>query len=176
MIRTIADLDAIRNDCRRMVTKRAAVSAGVAVVPIPGADLVADVGLLSKLLPAISERVGLREDQVRKMDATRAQQVLAIAGTLGNNVIGRAVSKRVVIALLRRMGVRVATASAARYVPLIGSAVAATVNFGAMKLAGNAHIEDCYATAKALAGLDGVDPSGDRSDAGRRTSSGAPQE
>jgi len=162
MIRTIADLDAIRNDCRRMVTKRAAVSAGVAVVPIPGADLVADVGLLSKLLPAISERFGLREDQVRKMDATRAQQVLAIAGTLGNNVIGRAVSKRVVIALLRRMGMRVATASVARYVPLIGSAVAATISFGAMKLAGNAHIEDCYATARALAGLDGADLPGAR--------------
>jgi uncharacterized protein (DUF697 family) len=154
MIRTIAELDAIRDECRRMVTKRAAVSAGAAVVPIPGADLVADVGILSKMLPAISERFCLREDQVQKMDATRAQQVLAIAGTLGNNVIGRAVTKRAVVAMLRRMGIRVATASVARYVPLIGSAVAATISFGAMKLAGNAHIEDCYATARTLAGLD----------------------
>ena len=63
-------------------------------------------------------------------------------------------TKRVVIALLRRMGLRVATASVARYVPLLGSAVAATISFGAMKLAGNAHIEDCYTTAKALAGID----------------------
>jgi hypothetical protein len=35
-------------------------------------------------------------------------------------------------------------------VPFIGSAVAATISFGAMKLAGNAHIDDCYATAKTL--------------------------
>jgi uncharacterized protein (DUF697 family) len=153
MIHTQAELDTIRNACRRMVTKRAAISAGVSVVPIPGADLVADVGILTKMLPAISERFGLREDQVRKMEASNAQRVLAIAGTLGNNVIGRAISKRVVIALLRRMGVRVAAASVARYVPLLGSAVAATISFGAMKLAGNAHIEDCYTTAKALAGL-----------------------
>jgi len=34
-------------------------------------------------------------------------------------------------------------------VPFIGSAVAATISFGAMKLAGNAHI-NCCATAKAL--------------------------
>jgi len=157
MIRTVSELDAIRTECRHMVTKRAAISAGVSVVPVPGADLIADVGLLTKLLPAISEKFGLREDQVQKMDSTRAQQVLAIAGTLGNNVIGRAVTKRVVIAVLRRMGVRVATASVARYVPILGSAVAATISFGAMKLAGNAHIEDCYATAKTLAGLDTED-------------------
>lgn len=154
MTHTLAELDAIRDDCRRMVTKRAAISAGAAVVPVPGADLVADVGILRKMLPAISERFGLREDQVDKMDASRAQQVLAIAASMGNNVIGRAVSERVVIALLRRMGIRVATASVARYVPFIGSAVAATISFGAMKLAGNAHIDDCYATAKTLAGLD----------------------
>jgi len=154
MTHTLAELDAIRAECRRMVTKRAALSAGAAVVPVPGADLIADVGILRNLLPAISERFGLREDQVAKMDASRAQQVLAIAASLGNNVIGRAVSKRIVIALLRRMGMRVATASVARYVPFVGSAVAATISFGAMKLAGNAHIEDCYRTARTLAGLD----------------------
>ena len=135
-----------------MVTKRALASAGVAVVPIPGADLVADIGILTNLLPAISERFGLREEQIRKMDPSRAQQVLVIASSLGNNVIGRAVTKRMVVALLRRMGVRVATGSVAKYVPFIGSAVAATISFGAMKLAGDAHVEDCYRTARALIG------------------------
>ena len=31
-----------------------------------------------------------------------------------------------------------------------GSAVAATISFGAMKLVGNSHVEDCYKTALAL--------------------------
>ena len=144
------ELDTIRDECRRMVTKRSLTSAGAAVIPVPGLDLVADVGILTKLLPAVSERFGLREDQVCKMDASRAQQVLVLASSIGNNVIGRAVTKRVVIAILRRMGVRVATASLARYVPFVGSAIAATISFGAMKLAGNAHIDECYATAAAL--------------------------
>lgn len=150
MIRTQAELDAVADECRRMVTKRALVSAGAAVVPIPGADLVADVGILSNLLPAISAKFGLREDQVEKMEPARAAQVLVIASSMGNNVIGRAITKRIVIALLRRMGVRVATASVARYVPFIGQAVAGTISFGAMKLAGNAHIDDCVATMKRL--------------------------
>lgn len=154
MTHTLAELDAIRDECRRLVTKRAAISAGATVVPVPGVDLVADVGILRKMLPQISERFGLRDDQVARMDASRAQQVLAIAAGMGNNVIGRAVTKRVVIALLRRMGIRVAAASVARYIPFLGSVVAATISFGAMKLAGNAHIDDCYATAKTLAGWD----------------------
>jgi uncharacterized protein (DUF697 family) len=154
MIKTLAELDAIRDECRKMVTRRSLASAGAAVVPIPGADLVADIGLLTSMLPAISARFGLREDQVRTMDPGRAQQVLVYASSLGNNIIGRAVTRKMIVALLRRMGVRVATASVARYVPLIGSAVAAGISFGAMKLAGNAHIEDCYATARRL--MDGA--------------------
>jgi len=150
MITTLAELDRVRDEARGMVTKRALTSAGAAVVPIPGLDLVADVGILTNLLPAISERFGLREDQVEKMESSRAQQVLVLASSMGNNVIGRAVTKRVVIAILRRMGARIATGSVARFVPFIGSAVAATISFGAMKMAGNAHIDDCYATAKAL--------------------------
>ena len=150
MIRTLSELDAVADECRRMVTRRALVSAGAAVVPIPGADLVADVGILTNLLPAISGRFGLREDQVEKMEPGQAAQVLVIASSMGNNIIGRAITKRVVIAILRRMGVRVAAGSVARYVPFIGSAVAGTISFGAMKLAGNAHIDDCYATAKRM--------------------------
>jgi len=150
MIQTLAELDAVRDECRRMVTQRSLMSAGAAVLPLPGVDLVADVGLLTKLLPAISERFGLSENQVQAMDPSRAQQVLVLASSLGNNFIGRAVTKRLVIAVLRRMGVRVATASAARFVPLIGSAVAASISFGAMKLAGNAHIDDCYRTVRAV--------------------------
>jgi len=150
MIHTLAELDAVRTECRRMVTKRSLVSAGAAAVPVPGIDLVADVGLLTNLLPAISERFGLSEEQVRKMEPGRAQQVFVLASSLGNNFIGRIVTKRLVVAVLKRMGVRVATRSVARYVPFIGSAFAASISFGAMKLAGDAHVEDCYRTAKAL--------------------------
>jgi len=73
-----------------------------------------------------------------------------MASSMGNNVIGRTVTKRIVTSLLRRVGARVAAGSVAKFVPFIGSAVAAGISFGAMKLVGNAHIEDCYKTARAL--------------------------
>ena len=150
MITRLEDLERVRAESRSLVTRRSLMSAGAAVVPIPGVDLVADVGLLTTLLPKISEMFQLDHEQVQKLEPHLAQQVLVMASSMGNNVIGRAVTKRVVIAILRRMGVRIATGSIARFVPFIGSAVAATISFGAMKMAGNAHIDDCYATAKAL--------------------------
>lgn len=150
MITSADTLERIRLECRSMVMTRALVNAGVTVVPIPAIDLVADIGILATMLPAISARFELDHDSVKKLEPHLAQRAFAVAAGLGNNVIGRFVTRRLVTQLLRRIGVRLATASIVRYVPLIGSAVAATISFGAMKLAGDAHVEDCYRTALAL--------------------------
>jgi uncharacterized protein (DUF697 family) len=150
MIRSLAELDSIRRDCRKMVTRRSLMSAGAAVVPIPGADIVADVALLASMLPDISRRFELDHDQVAKLEPHLAQRVFVLASSMGNSFIGRIVTKRLVVAVLRRVGVRLAAASAAKYVPLLGSAVAGTISFAALKLTGNTHVEDCYRTAAAL--------------------------
>jgi uncharacterized protein (DUF697 family) len=150
MIQTVAELDRVREDCRQLVTKRAMTAAATSMVPIPGLDLIADVGLLTKLLPDISARFGLSEAQVRKLDPHLAERVLVMASGLGNTMIGRAVTKRVAASLLKRVGARLAAGSVARFVPFAGTAVAASIGFGAMKMAGNAHVEDCYRTALAL--------------------------
>ncbi|WP_457349119.1 hypothetical protein [Sphingomonas sp. UYP23] len=102
------------------------------------------------MLPEISRRFGLDHEQVEKLDPQVAEKVFVVAASMGNNVIGRMVTKRLVTSLLRRVGTRVATASVAKYVPLIGSGIAAGISFGAMKLVGNSHIEDCHRTAKTL--------------------------
>lgn len=55
MITRLEDLERVRAESRSLVTRRSLMSAGAAVVPIPGVDLVADFGLLTTLLPNISE-------------------------------------------------------------------------------------------------------------------------
>lgn len=44
--KTIEELDEIKEECMKMVNKRAAVSGLISVVPMPGVDVVADVKLL----------------------------------------------------------------------------------------------------------------------------------
>jgi uncharacterized protein (DUF697 family) len=150
MFQTIEELDKARNECRRLVTRRAMVSSGAAVVPVPGADVLADVGLLTTLLPEISRRFGLSADQVSRLDPQRAEKILLFAKSIGNSFIGRVVTRQLVVAALRKIGIRVATKSVTKYIPLIGSAVAATISFGAMKMLGNAHVDDCYEAAKRM--------------------------
>ena len=150
MITSLAELERVRAECLKLVTKRSWMAACAAVVPIPGVDIVADISLLTTMLPEISKRFELGHEQVEKLEPHLAEKVLVMASSMGNNIIGRAVTKRVATMLLKRVGKRVATASVAKYVPLVGSALAAAIGFGAMRLVGRSHIEDCYRTAKSL--------------------------
>ena len=59
VVPTGKQVQAVARQCRRLVTKRALMAAGVAMVPIPGLDWVTDVGVLVKLLPEINEAFGL---------------------------------------------------------------------------------------------------------------------
>jgi len=59
VIVTLEELDQARASCRRMVTRRSLAAAGAAVVAIPGADLVADIGLLANMLSRVSQALGL---------------------------------------------------------------------------------------------------------------------
>lgn len=147
-ITTIAELDRVRDEARKLVTKRALVSAGASVVPVPGADLIVDANILTKLLPDISSRFGLSERQVQALEPDRAKQVLLIAANLGNGVIGRSITRRVVTMLIRKVGARYASKSLLRFVPFAGQVAAAGISFGAMKLVGNSHIDDCYETVR----------------------------
>ena len=150
MITTIAELDKARTECRRLVTSRALAAAATSIVPIPGLDIAADIGLLTSILGRINERFGLSEAQIERLDPGVAEKALIVAAGLGNGLIGRAISKRLIALALKRVAKRLAVGSAAKFIPVAGTVLAAGLGYGAMKVAGNAHIEDCYRTARAL--------------------------
>ena len=52
-------IEAVAERCRRLVSWRALVGAGVAMVPLPGLDWLTDVALLLKLIPEINREFGL---------------------------------------------------------------------------------------------------------------------
>jgi hypothetical protein len=146
--RTLEELDALRDECKAMVTKRAGLSAGAAVLPIPGLDLGTDIALLVELIPAINRKFGLGPDQVQGLDPKVQRIILVGATSLGNNLIGKWVTQQLVMQMLQRLGIRVASKTAAKFVPILGQALAASISFGAMKLLGNAHVDDCYTVAR----------------------------
>lgn len=149
--RTLAELNALRDECKSMVTKRAGLSAGAAVIPIPGIDIGADVSLLVEMIPAINRQFGLTPEQINGLDP-QVQKILLVAiSSVGSGLIGRYVTKELVLQVLKRIGIRLATKSAAKFIPILGQALAAGISFGAMRMVGNSHVDDCYEVAKRLA-------------------------
>jgi uncharacterized protein (DUF697 family) len=69
ILKTISELDRIREECKSMVNKRASASAAAAVIPVPGADIGADVAIMLELLPAINRKFGLSPEQLDGLDA-----------------------------------------------------------------------------------------------------------
>ena len=145
------DLQAVAQQCRQMVRKRALVAAGVAMVPLPGLDWLTDVGLLVELLPRINAAFGLSPQQIERLAPDRRVVVYKAISAGGGMLIGKIVTRDLVIMLLKLVGVRLTTQQAAKFVPLAGQAVSAALTYGALKYVCEQHIQQCLAVSKQLA-------------------------
>ena len=160
MQKSLRDLDAVRDECRALVTRRATLSAGAAVIPLPGLDIGTDVAILIKLLPKINEKFGLTPAQIEQLDTETKSVVMMFISGLGASLVGRLVTRELVIKVLMKLGVRVTTKGIVKLVPLLGQALSASISFGAMKLLGNQHIDECYEVARrTLLDMDARNPS-----------------
>lgn len=147
-IRSIEELDVVRLRCKKMVKKRAMASGGMALLPVPGVDIAADVGLLLELLPAINRQFCLSPEQIDQLDSQLKSFLYGVIKTTGSRVAGQLVTRQVVINLLQKLGVRLTAKQGLKFIPFAGQAAAAAISGSAMLLIGNAHIKECYAIAK----------------------------
>lgn len=143
-IRTRTQLDQVRRQCRKLVTTRAVTAGAASAIPGAVAGIAADVTILLELLPKINRAFGLDPEQIDTLDEQVKQQILVLSGTIGSKLIGRAVTKELVLAAVKAVGVRASIKAAASWVPFIGSAVGGVLGFGMMKIVGNQHVEECY--------------------------------
>ena len=144
-------IDDVAARCRRLVTKRALFGAGVAMVPLPGVDWLTDVALLLKLIPEINRAFGLSPEQVARLSPDRRIVVYKAISAGGSLLIGRLVTREVVMTMLKMVGVRLTTQQAAKYVPLAGQAVSAVLTFSALKYVCEQHIRQCMEVSRLLA-------------------------
>jgi hypothetical protein len=137
------DLDRVANECYSMVTTRAGLSGAVAAVPMPGVEIAADVAILLRLLPAISQRFGLSSDQIDQYDAQSKMFLYNLIVEMGSKVAGKVITTEVVLYLLKRAGLTVTASTLTKYLPVVGQIAAAGLSFAAMKYIGDAHVAEC---------------------------------
>ncbi|MGZ5132393.1 MAG: hypothetical protein ACXWIG_17185 [Caldimonas sp.] len=145
---TERELDAVVVHCRRMVHRRSAVAAGVAVVPIPGIDWLTDVAVLMKLIPDINQAFGLTAGQVERLSPDRRVVVYKAISAGGSLLVGKLVTREVVMQALKLVGVRLSTQQAAKYVPIAGQAISAALTYSSLRYVCEQHIQQCVSVSK----------------------------
>ena len=144
------DLQAIAQHCRKLVTRRAVFAAGVAMVPVPGLDWLTDVGVLVRLLPEISAAFGLTPAQIERLAPDRRIVVYKAISAGGGLLVGKLVTRELVLRMVQMVGVRLSTQQAAKFVPIAGQALSAALTFTALKYVCEQHIQQCMAVARQL--------------------------
>ncbi len=141
-----------------MVTRRALASAGAVLVPLPGLDLAADVALLTQLIPAINREFGLTPDQIERLSPHAKVLVYKAIVAFGGAMVGRVITRDLVLRTLAAVGMRITAKSAARFVPIAGQAVSAGLSYTAMRFVGTAHVRDCRRVVEAVLAEEGLAP------------------
>ncbi len=135
--------------CRKLLHRRSLVAAAASVVPLPGLDWAVDAALLSRLIPEINTRFGLTSTQIGQLEPRQREQVQKAVAMVGSALIGKLISKEVVLRMARKVGVRLTAGQAAKYVPLAGQAISAAVGYSAIRYLGEEHLKDCVRVALA---------------------------
>ena len=143
-----ATMQAAVKRSRKLLNKRALVAAAASAMPVPGLDWAVDAAMLSKLIPEINKEFGLTPAQLDQLDPKKRDQVQKAVALVGSVLIGKFISKDLVITAATKIGVRLSTKQLAKYVPFAGQIVSAAVGFAAIRYFGEEHMKDCIRVAQ----------------------------
>lgn len=144
------EISEVRDRCRRLVQRRAAVSAGISAVPLPGLDVVADLRLFATLIDDINREFGLTPEQVGRLQPQLKIRAYEAAVSVGGTMVGRYITREVILKLLQRSASKLVTKQVTRFVPLAGQAASAAIGFFAFRQIGYQHVDACASVARAL--------------------------
>lgn len=142
-----ADLIAAVQRSRRLLARKALLAAAASAVPLPGVDWAADAALLSRLVPQISAEFGLSVTQIENLAPHKRERIQKAAAAVGALLIGRLVTRDLLLLLARHAGMRLTIKQATKYVPLAGQIVSAALGYAALRALGEQHIKDCVKVA-----------------------------
>ena len=145
-----SQIDVVATRCRELVKRRALLAAGVAVIPIPGLDWLTDIGVLLKLIPDINRAFGLTEAQIERLAPDRRMAVYKAISAGGSMLVGKLITRDLVLRALRIVGVRLTTQQAAKFVPIAGQALSAALTYSALKYVCEQHIRQCIDVSRQL--------------------------
>lgn len=137
-------LDAKKKACEQYVAIAAGASAANALNPIPGVDIAVDISILVGLFQGLRSAFGLTDERINAKDLAVPSLVPLVKN------VAAYLTREGILLLLKQFVGRIAAKEAAKWVPLVGTAIAASIGFGITHTAGHAYLNDCYALAKVI--------------------------
>lgn len=145
-----ADIEQVREHCRQLVRRQALLSAGVAAVPLPGLDVMSDLSLFATLINDINHQFGLTPEQVARLRPELKLLAYEAALGVGGLLVGKLVTRALVLRLLRHSGAKLLARQALRLVPLAGQLASAALSFVICRQIGYRHVDACAVVAQEL--------------------------
>ncbi|WP_238945908.1 hypothetical protein AAHN93_03520 [Vandammella animalimorsus] len=139
--------EAVRRS-RKIMHRKALMAAVASSVPVPGLDWAADAALLSKLIPQINREFGLSPEQIDALHPEKREQVQKAIAMVGSVLIGKLVTREMIVKLATRIGLRMTSKQAAKFVPLAGQAISASIGYAALRYLGEQHLRECVQVAR----------------------------
>lgn len=135
-------LEEKRNLSEKLISKYSALSALNAVNPVPGLDLSIDISLLVKLSVEIQNIYGLTKKhtdyQVSLLKEDNPKLILAKAVQFATKYVG----KEAILLLLKKASASLATKEVSKWIPFVGSAIAALIGYKLTSSVGNDMLND----------------------------------
>jgi len=161
--RFVADMavlcDEALNEKKKVAEKLVGIYSGLAAAnacnPIPGLDIGVDAGLLLNLSREIIKIYGLSqsyEDFLRSTLGERKVQFMAVQHIIAR-IGSRYLTEEAILYFFRKMASRVAVKQAAKWVPFVGTLVAAGIAFKMTFGFGETLLDDCESGAKEVLAL-----------------------
>ncbi|MGF6183472.1 uncharacterized protein (DUF697 family) [Massilia sp. UYP32] len=145
-----AAIETTRIQCLALVKKRAAMSAAVAAVPVPGLDLLADITGFAALVDQINAEFGLTQKQIERLNPRMRVIAYKAAASVGGMLVGKLVTRGAVARLFRVVAGRMAVKTTAKMVPLAGQIASAAIGYTLFKRMGAQHVEACVKVVQEL--------------------------
>ncbi len=145
-----AAIETTRIQCLALVKKRAAMSAAVAAVPVPGLDLLADITGFAALVDQINAEFGLTQKQIERLNPRLRVIAYKAAASVGGMLVGKLVTRGAVARLFRVVAGRMAVKTTAKMVPLAGQIASAAIGYTLFKRMGAQHVEACVKVVQEL--------------------------
>ena len=137
-ISSLDQLNNIKSNCHSSIEDYALGSAATGLVPVPGLDIAADVGLMIKMFSSLRSRYSL--DNVNSSDFSHY-----VVLTQAADEVFKYVTKEGILKFLTKYGAKaLGKKTATKYIPIIGQMIGAYTGFQLTKAMGEQYSNNCY--------------------------------